>query len=105
MKYLAVPYREKDECKRLGGRWDYEARCWFCRDEDVHRFTKWKIIDEPARVEKPKKPGAISSKPAVPTPMTDFSLPQCSCEVPPWEDCEHTFEPDGLTKEFMARVI
>jgi hypothetical protein len=21
---------------------------------------------------------------------TDFSLPNCNCAIPPWEDCEHT---------------
>jgi putative DNA primase/helicase len=27
--YLAVPYREKDEAKRLGAKWDKEAKSWY----------------------------------------------------------------------------
>jgi hypothetical protein len=40
--FLNCSFEEKDECKRLGGRWDQETRKWFIPDGlDVRAFRKW----------------------------------------------------------------
>ena len=40
--YLSCPYSEKDECKKLGGRWDRFAKKWYIHDDqDQSLFKKW----------------------------------------------------------------
>jgi len=40
--YLDVPFREKDEAKELGARWDAEERKWFVpKGKDVDPFQQW----------------------------------------------------------------
>jgi hypothetical protein len=40
--YLVCPYAEKDECKKLGGRWDAFAKKWYVPDGlDLEAFEKW----------------------------------------------------------------
>jgi len=40
--YLSCPYSEKDECKKLGGRWDRFAKKWYIHDDqDRSLFKKW----------------------------------------------------------------
>lgn len=39
---LNVPFDEKDEVKRLGGRWDPENKTWFIPDGIAQApFEKW----------------------------------------------------------------
>ena len=39
---LNVPYREKDEAKKLGARWDPECRTWFVpAGFDTLPFSRW----------------------------------------------------------------
>ncbi|MBS0393056.1 MAG: conjugal transfer protein TraC [Proteobacteria bacterium] len=39
---LRVPYQEKNHAKRLGARWDAQARVWFVpEDLDPTRFQRW----------------------------------------------------------------
>jgi hypothetical protein len=87
MVYLVVRYEEKDEVKRLGARWNPEKRKWYCRLGDIHRFGKWlpgqKVIEGIESMDQ-------AARKPVETQMTDFSLPQCDCKTPPWEECEHT---------------
>jgi superfamily I DNA and/or RNA helicase len=41
--YLNCPYSEKDECKKLGGKWDRFAKKWYFYDtRDAALFEKWK---------------------------------------------------------------
>lgn len=40
--YLEVPYREKDEAKRLGAKWDAVASSWYITDKrDTSAFKRW----------------------------------------------------------------
>ena len=40
--YLNCPYKEKDECRSLGGVWDDEKRKWYVPiGTDSKKFTKW----------------------------------------------------------------
>ena len=40
--YLECPYRSKDECKRLGGRWDPDEKKWFVpKGMDCEPFSQW----------------------------------------------------------------
>ena len=39
---LKVPYREKDQCKRLGGKWDANIRKWYVpAGKDPTPFERW----------------------------------------------------------------
>lgn len=41
-QYIDVPYKEKDEAKALGARWDRKARSWYVPSgADVAAFSKW----------------------------------------------------------------
>ena len=41
---LQVPYKEKDEAKKLGARWDPDIRCWFVpAGMNVEPFRRWRI--------------------------------------------------------------
>ena len=43
--YLDVPFREKDDAKAAGARWDQERRLWYItrwvQAEDYHKFIRW----------------------------------------------------------------
>ena len=40
--YLDVPFREKDEAKALGARWDPHRRQWWAPAEsDLRVFSRW----------------------------------------------------------------
>lgn len=39
--YLAVPYKEKDEAKALGAKWDNANQSWYCFKDDKENFAKW----------------------------------------------------------------
>ncbi len=40
--YLAVPYREKDEAKAAGARWDKEQKAWYAPEgADVEKLARW----------------------------------------------------------------
>jgi hypothetical protein len=42
MKFLKVPYAEKDEAKALGARWNKERKMWYVPDgQDVAPFARW----------------------------------------------------------------
>lgn len=41
--FIAVPYAEKEQAKRLGAEWDKEARSWFVPEgADLLPFTQWR---------------------------------------------------------------
>lgn len=40
--YLEVPYKDKDQAKRLGAWWDSSERKWFVENvEDLRPFLPW----------------------------------------------------------------
>jgi hypothetical protein len=41
--YLCCPFGQKDECKKLGGRWDPGAKKWYVPKghKNVSCFAKW----------------------------------------------------------------
>jgi len=40
--YLTVPFKEKEEAKGLGARWDRQARSWYVPEgQDIKPFTRW----------------------------------------------------------------
>ena len=42
MKYLDCPFDEKDECKKLGAKWDPSVKKWYVPDGlDIQLFAKW----------------------------------------------------------------
>ena len=45
--YLNCPYKDKEECKALGGKWDKDVRkCYITDDVDKSLFYKWIIEEE-----------------------------------------------------------
>lgn len=40
--YLDVPFKEKEEAKSLGARWDSALKKWYCSEWDKERFKRWK---------------------------------------------------------------
>ena len=46
--YLSVPFKEKNEAKALGARWDSKATSWYVpQGEDLSLFTKWRQAPQP----------------------------------------------------------
>ena len=44
--YLTVPFREKDEAKSLGARWDAARKRWYVPDGvDAAPFARWQTDD------------------------------------------------------------
>lgn len=45
--YLNVPYREKDEAKALGAKWDAKVKKWYIdvKPEEYVKFSKWILRD------------------------------------------------------------
>jgi hypothetical protein len=42
MKFLKVPYAEKDEAKALGARWNKERKMWYVPEgQDTAPFARW----------------------------------------------------------------
>ena len=42
--YLRCPFREKDDCKALGGRWDPDRKKWFVPEgTDLTPFKRWLV--------------------------------------------------------------
>ncbi len=45
--YLDIPYREKDEAKSLGAKWNPKVKKWYadCSPEEYVKFSKWLLKD------------------------------------------------------------
>lgn len=41
MVQLDVPYREKDDAKALGAKWNYSDKHWYCEEDQLERFARW----------------------------------------------------------------
>jgi len=58
--YLAVPYKEKDQAKQAGARWDRDAKAWYAGEgADMDALAKWKpdaarVVAAQVGVEKPE---------------------------------------------------
>lgn len=47
MKFLKVPYAEKDQAKALGARWNAERKAWYVPDgTDTAQFAQWLAKDD-----------------------------------------------------------
>ena len=45
-EYMAVPFAEKDQAKKLGAKWDKLIKMWYIPDDfegDVACFAKWRV--------------------------------------------------------------
>lgn len=48
-QYLNVPYRQKDEAKRLGARFDWDVKRWYVTPGvDLSLFTRWLPVEGPS---------------------------------------------------------
>lgn len=46
--YLAVPYKEKDQVKAAGAKWDRKVKCWYAPgDLDLKQVAAWLPVKEP----------------------------------------------------------
>lgn len=100
---LKVPFAEKDAAKAAGARWDRNCKVWYVVDApDLSKFTAW-LPDvpeghitqgapgrSPARPQKAEAPSITSTLPKESERASRVAVPACGCDVPPWEDCEHT---------------
>lgn len=92
---LKVPFAEKDAAKAAGARWDSNLKVWYVIDPpDLNRFARWvpavaafQAVQQSPRAATPK--AAPMPPKASPVAATTV-LPDCGCDVPPWEHCEHT---------------
>lgn len=60
--FLQVPFKEKDEVRRLGAKWDIARKVWFIENlENIEPFLKWM----PDKLKKPtnSKPLKHSKRP------------------------------------------
>lgn len=62
--FLAVPYKEKEQAKRLGAKWDRENKLWFAQEgADLNRLADWL----PAESRTPEPERSL-------TPQQEFSM-------------------------------
>ena len=67
--YLAVPYREKDEAKALGAKWDKAEKSWYVpAGANVEPFQKWlsSAVEAPAEDIGQSLPGERAQRPTAP---------------------------------------
>ena len=67
--YLAVPYREKDEAKALGAKWDKAEKSWYVpAGANVEPFQKWlsSAVEAPAGDLGQSLPGERAQRPTAP---------------------------------------
>ena len=85
---LKVEFKDKEEVKRLGARWDGIKKTWYIvNQENLSLFKRWldlKRLD----IQKPV------SKPVF---TTGEYKPLCNCTTPPWEHCEHTIDAEEIS--------
>lgn len=68
MKFLKVPYAEKDEAKALGARWNQDRKAWYVPDGVADApFARWLTPGQeaPPVKEKAAKVDTYSGKPVV----------------------------------------
>jgi hypothetical protein len=48
---LDVPFREKNEAKRLGAKWSPVLHCWYItQNENIEDFNKWIIVPKSSKI-------------------------------------------------------
>lgn len=68
---LNVPYREKEDAKRLGARWDFQNRFWYTTHEPEGGLLRWYTPDPADRAKNTmqtdalSRPGAAQEHPAL----------------------------------------
>jgi hypothetical protein len=117
---LQVPFRDKDEAKRLGARWDPSARVWFVPQElEPARFARWLPADEAPNVRSETYFIASSTRGCwrcgATSPVHGFILPPGHETLDSCDDAEpDTWEPgeeptllcylEWLAPEIVARI-
>lgn len=97
---LVTPFAEKDAVKALGARWDATKKLWYVVDvADLTPFLRW-IPNMEAATEKTgdvsspqlKKPRSVAPEQGLASFITRpvIFVPDCGCDVLPWDDCVHT---------------
>jgi len=92
--YIHVPYREKDEAKALGAKWDRGAQSWFVPEGgDLAKFEKWQAqppkTDQPA----PKPESGPASESTAEAPNIEAAAPQ---------QAERTAPAADLARQYLA---
>jgi hypothetical protein len=101
---LTCPYSEKDQAKALGARWDNDKRTWYVIDpKDLMQFARWLNLK---KVEKAVGNSVKQKKRGSEIRVTGNLVTSCSCDVLPWEDCEHTVsdELDENQREHLKSI-
>lgn len=75
MQYIRVPFREKDEAKSLGARWDRDASSWYVPSGlDLAPFSKWLPAEVTTTLPATTAPIAATSDLTSPTSSTDLDV-------------------------------
>lgn len=90
-------YHDRGLVKALGARWDAGRKVWYIENmEDLTPFMQFMPTKFQPQPETPKKP----SKRAMPRTTTSKAVHDCGCtDMPPWEDCVHTWESTELDED------
>lgn len=89
---LQCPDEDKDRAKALGAKWDPARKVWYIVDvEDLSPFMRWISTKSKSKNKCSPRP---QKRPVDELRVTGPKIVQkgCSCDVLPWEDCEHTDE-------------
>lgn len=91
---LVTPFAEKDAVKALGARWDATKKLWYIVDvSDLKPFLRW-IPNADAEIAGSDAATSTSKSRTLKTvarPITSHNqVPNCGCDVLPWDDCVHT---------------
>ena len=99
-------YHDRGVVKALGARWDAARKVWYIENmEDLTPFMPFMPTKFQVSREAPKKPHNRDK------PRTTMSAAahDCGCtDVPPWEDCVHTWaatEMDEQAESHMRAIL
>ncbi len=75
--YLQVPYREKDEAKALGARWDRQQQSWYVPGgKDTGPFSRWMPVAESVAKAQPELPASpVRPSPQAPHERLYLAVP------------------------------
>jgi antirestriction protein ArdC/phage/plasmid primase-like uncharacterized protein len=103
-QYISVPFKDKDEAKELGAKWDRAKRSWYVPPgADAAVFDKWTA-----------KPPAQENQPDSPTPLVDPDIDKWGDQQPRIEapadssttsdspDAEREIAPQAEGRQFLA---
>ena len=105
--WLDVPYRQKNEAKKLGARWDQQARRWYAPDGITEPLSRWAPGQPPAKSPFESPSESTASEPANPSGNAG-SVPRQAAEqaIPGPDDLVSPAEVAALYSypEIAARV-